>query len=135
MSNRRKNNHYHYAEKFDSSRRGRRGFTAYMPFKSVIISLVVLLMFGLLSTTFAVYVTDNEPEYDPAAESPAIVVQARNLKASRDVAFTGANADLASTGSISFSGSSELYLDKTSFSASYTYYYFVLFKKYANIIT
>lgn len=107
MSNRRKNNHYHYAEKFDDRRRrsasGRRVF---VPFKSVIISLVVLLMFGLVCTTFSVYVTENQPDYDPS--DPPLVVQARNIKASRDIAVTGANVDLASSG-WNFSGVSFIF--------------------------
>lgn len=108
MSNRRKNNHYHYAEKFDDRRRrsasGRRVF---VPFKSVIISLVVLLMFGLICTTFSVYVTENQSDYDPS--DPPLVVQARNIKASRDIAVTGANADLAGTGGYNVNWKGRLY--------------------------
>lgn len=99
MSNRRRNNHYHYAEKFDDNKRRRDGKkVAYMPFKSVVITLVVLLMFGLISTTFAVFVSENSPEYDPAEDTQSLIVNARNLKASRDVAMVGADFDIASTG-------------------------------------
>ena len=96
MSGRHKNNHYHYAEKFEHRRRSAAGKRAFMPFKSVIISLVVLLMFGLVCTTFSVYVSDTEPT--DAAEFSPIISEVRNMKASRDIAFTGANAELAETG-------------------------------------
>lgn len=96
MSNNRKNNHYHYAEKYAERRNhSRSGRSVYVPFKAVIASLVVLLMFGLISTTFGAYITESEPEYNP--EKPGIISEVRNIKASRDVALTGANADLADT--------------------------------------
>lgn len=115
MSNRRRNNHYHYAEKFDDNKRRRDGKkVAYMPFKSVVITLVVLLMFGLISTTFAVFVSENSPEYDPAEDTQSLIVNARNLKASRDIAMVGGDFDIASTGATwSFSGG-YLYFEKPS---------------------
>ena len=97
MSRNPQNNHYHYAEKFeDKNRRAAHGKRAYMPFKSVIISLVLLLVFGFICTTFAAYVSENEPQ--DALELSPIISAARSMKADRDVAFTGANADLAETG-------------------------------------
>ncbi len=97
MSRNHKNNHYHYAEKFeDRRRRSSKMSVAFMPFKSVIISLVVLLMFGLVSTTFATYVSEERPEANP--EAHPIISEIRNLKASRDISYTGASGDWASTG-------------------------------------
>lgn len=111
MSNNRRNNHYHYAEKYAEKRNhSRSGRSVYVPFKAVIASLVVLLMFGLVSTTFGAYMTENEPEYNP--EKPGIISEVRNIKASRDVALTGANVDLAESG-WSFSGTSYMYFDNT----------------------
>lgn len=112
MSNRRKNNHYHYAEKFDDRRRSSSGKRAFMPFKSVIISLVVLLMFGLTCTTFSVYANENQPESE--SDHPSILMQARNMKASRDIALTGANADLAGTGLTIRSGTKYFFFDASS---------------------
>lgn len=116
MSNRRKNNHYHYAEKFDDRRRSSSGKRAFMPFKSVIISLVVLLMFGLTCTTFSVYVTENQPESE--SDHPSILMQVRNMKASRDIALTGANADLVGTGLTIRAGTKYFFFD--AFSTSWT---------------
>ncbi len=97
MSRNHKNNHYHYAEKFeDRRRRSSKMSVAFMPFKSVIISLVVLLMFGLVSTTFATYVSEERPEANP--EAHPIISEIRNLKASRDISYTGASGDWASVG-------------------------------------
>ena len=97
MSKKNRNNHYHYAEKFDDmKKRDERSNRAFVPFKALIISLLVLLMFGFVCTTFSTYVTDNEPEYNP--EQPSMLVQVRNLKAARDVALTGAETDLSGTG-------------------------------------
>ena len=119
MSGRHKNNHYHYAEKFEHRRRSAAGKRAFMPFKSVIISLVVLLMFGLVCTTFSVYVSDTEPT--DAAEFSPIISEVRNMKASRDIAFTGANADLAETG-YTCSGYYPIFDNtNTNWSASYFY--------------
>lgn len=113
MSNNRKNNHYHYAEKYDRViRRKKSSRTAYLPFKTVIASLVVLLMFGLVSTTFGAYITESEPDYNP--EEPGIISEVRNIKATRDTAITGRNVSLAETGATwSFSGG-YLYFEKPS---------------------
>ena len=127
MSNRRKNNHYHYAEKFDDRRRVR-GRTAFVPFKSLIISLIVLLMFGVVSTSFAVYISDNGAEYDPEDTTPSLIIQARNLKESRDVAMVGADGEIAFTGETwSFSGG-YVYFDNTTTNWNTTYVYLVIGK-------
>ena len=96
MSNRRKNNHYHYAEKFEDRRRAADRKKAFMPFKSVVISLVVLLMFGFVTLTFSAYVSENN-DSTPSDMSP-IISAVRNRKADRDIALTGASAGLAETG-------------------------------------
>lgn len=95
MSQNRRNNHYHYAEKFEDRRTRAARKQAFMPFKAVIASLVVLLMFGLVSTTFGAYVVETEPASNPDAHP--IISEVRNIKASRDVAVTGADVDLAAT--------------------------------------
>ena len=49
MSKKNRNNHYHYAEKFDDmKKRDERSNRAFVPFKALIISLLVLLMFGFV---------------------------------------------------------------------------------------
>ncbi len=97
MSKNHKNSHYHYAEKFEDRRkRFEKANRAFMPFKSVIISLVVLMLFGLVSTTFAAYVYDNQSE--PGLEVSPIISEMRNIKASRDISMTGVSGGWASTG-------------------------------------
>ena len=112
MSRRPKNNHYHYAEKYQSrNRRLRFSDVIKTPRKAVLFALLVLLAFGFVSTTFAAYVSS-----DSFAERSAgsIIVQSRNTLAARegtvkdpalvsekdsDLALTGAEADeLAETG-------------------------------------
>lgn len=110
MSRNQKNNHYHYAEKFENKRKPRfKRTTPLMPFKAVIASLVVLMIFGFVSTTFGAYVFENEPA--PTPEQGGIISTVRNIKSTRDVAVTGANVDLAETG-WSFSGG-YIYFDNT----------------------
>lgn len=113
MSKNRKNNHYRYAEKYDRVVRGRKkARTAYLPFKALIASLFVLLMFGFVTTTFGAYISENEPDYDP--EKPGIITEVRNTKASRDVVVTGARADLAETGATWSFGGGYIYFEKPS---------------------
>lgn len=88
----RKNNHYHYAEKFDNRRRRRNRL--FVPRRAVFVTVMILLMFGLISTTFASYVSSNDPAADGGH---SIIVDVRTAKAQKDIAFTGANADLAAT--------------------------------------
>ncbi len=108
MSGRPKNNHYHYAEKYDRmNRRRKSGRNVYLPFKALIASLVVLMMFGFVSTTFGAYITETEPE--PGSENNQILSEVRNVKSSRDVVVTGANADLAETG-ITVTGGTKYFL-------------------------
>ena len=107
MSNKRRNNHYHYAEKFDVKREhSRSGRSVFVPFKALLLSLIVLLLFGFVTTTFGAYVTESLPE------DSDMMVQMRNIKASRDVALTGADMDLAETG-WGFSGTNYFYFDNT----------------------
>ena len=110
MSRNGKNNHYHYAEKFsDRNRRSAAGKRAFMPFKSVIISLVVLLMFGLTCTTFSVYVDDNPAENE--TQVAGLIGEIRSIKASRDIAFTGAEVDLAASGLTINAGTKYFFFD------------------------
>ena len=125
MSRNRKNNHYHYAEKFDNgSRRYNDGKKAYLPFKALIISLSVLLVFGFVCTTFAAYISENETEN--AGELSPIISEVRNLKASREVVYTGANADLAGTG-YTFTGVSFIFDNTTTnWTENCTYFQFMI---------
>lgn len=96
MSRNNKNNHYHYAEKFESRsyRRKNREAKVFVPVKVLVFALLVLLLFGLVSTTFSTYIENN----DITAPEGSLLVQVRSVKSSRDIAVTGANNDLASTG-------------------------------------
>ncbi|MBQ9680420.1 MAG: hypothetical protein IJV48_07055 [Ruminococcus sp.] len=93
MAHNRKNNHYHYAEKFADKRR--KQSMLFMPKKTAIVAALFLLIFGIVSTTFSAYISDN---IHPEEREHSILVNVRNTKAQRDIALTGANADLASTG-------------------------------------
>ncbi|WP_405356862.1 hypothetical protein [Ruminococcus sp.] len=99
MSRNGKNNHYHYAEQYEKrTRRIRVRDVLRLPKKSVIFALLVLFAFGLISTTFAAYISNV---YDDSTNGTGrgIVMQTRNKKAQDDtLAGVGANADLASTG-------------------------------------
>lgn len=127
MSNRRKNNHYHYAEKFEDRRRAADRKRAFMPFKSVVISLVVLLMFGFVTLTFSAYVSEGN---DAAPSDPSPIISAvRNRKADRDIALTGANAGFAGLGATwSFSGTSYMYFDNTTTGWTDKYIYLIIGK-------
>ena len=106
----RKNNHYHYAEKFEDRRR--RQNKLFLPRRAVFVASMILLMFGLISTTFAAYVSSNETN-DGGEHS--IIVDVRTAKAQRDIAVTGANVDLAATGR-NFSNDATIYFDATGWS-------------------
>lgn len=108
----RKNNHYHYAEKFDHRRR--RQQKLFMPRRAVVVAALVLLIFGLISTTFAAYVSSNESNLD---EGHSIIVDVRTAKAQKDFALTGANADLAGT-SYDVTAGAIVYFDTTGWDTS-----------------
>lgn len=94
MARNRKNNHYHYAEKFADIRRKRQQL--FLPKKTVIVAALLLLIFGIITTTFSAYVNDSG--INQSGENSSILVNLRNTKAQRDIALTGAEADLAATG-------------------------------------
>ena len=111
MARNRKNNHYHYAEKFADKRR--KQSKLFMPKKAAVVAALFLLIFGIVSTTFSAYISDNtHPE-----EGHSILVDVRTAKAQRDIAFTGANADLAATGYNVTSGAI-VYFDTTGWDTS-----------------
>jgi len=89
----RKNNHYHYAEKFEDRRR--RQSMLFVPRRVTFVAVMVLLMFGLISTTFAAYVSSETPDTE---SGHSILVDIRTAKAERDIAVTGADVDLAASG-------------------------------------
>ncbi|GEM_PF-5666885 len=93
MARNRKNNHYHYAEKFADRRRKRQQL--FLPKKTVIVTALLLLIFGIITTTFSAFVADSG--MNQTGENSSILVNLRNTKAQRDIALTGAEADLAAT--------------------------------------
>lgn len=108
----RKNNHYHYAEKFDDKRR--RKSVLFIPRRATFVAALVLLMFGLISTTFAAYVSSDDTDTD---SGNSIIVDIRTAKAERDIAVTGADVDLAASGYDVTSGAI-VYFDTTGWDTS-----------------
>lgn len=108
-----RNNHYHYAEKFDDKRRSRAKL--FVPRRTLFIAALFLLIFGLISTTFAAYVSSNQPEATDDGHS--ILIDVRTAKAERDIALTGASADIAATGYDVTSGAI-IYFDATGWDTS-----------------
>ena len=104
MSRRNKNNHYHYAEKFDPrSRRMRALDIIKAPKKTFTLAFLFLLAFGLISTTFAAYVSSD----DFTDNRGTVIISARNTLAQREgldgyqeLAASGAGIDLASTAAV-----------------------------------
>ncbi len=109
----RKNNHYHYAEKFDDKRR--KNNVLFIPRRTTFVAALILLVFGIVSTTFAAYVSTDKPEEE--TDNHSIIVDVRTAKAERDIALTGANVDLAGTGYKASSGSI-VYFDTTGWNTS-----------------
>lgn len=98
MSRRGKNNHYHYAEKFEAQAHKNARDAMRIPKKPIIFTLLILLAFGLISTTFAAYVTDDSVNPDGV-----ISVRLRNTLSERRGAnyvdeFAKADDDLADSG-------------------------------------
>lgn len=102
MSRRGKNNHYHYAEKYETKRYRRRMRARdmlYTPVKPAMVALLVLFAFGLISTTFAAYVTNNYDSVVDESSGSGIVMNIRNRKVNDDtLAYTAANSGIADTG-------------------------------------
>ena len=127
MSKRRKNFHYHYAERYETKeeRRAyhrRKRLFAISPV-ALVISLVMLVMFGLVSTTFSVYVTNSFDDPD-IPEAGGLIVSVRNdevraktesngilPKKEAELAGAGAEVDLADT-SLNLAGK-RLYLSSS----------------------
>ena len=109
MSRNRKNNHYHYAEQYTDGAYQRRVKTQrvlHLPRKAVFFAVLVLLAFGVISTTFSA----NNPSVDENSGG-GIIVRVRSNKVAQDyvaagmnrdeadaLAMTGAAADFAETG-------------------------------------
>ena len=91
MANR-KNNHYHYAEKYDDKRRRQRVF---VPRRTIFVTALFLLLFGVISTTFAAVISSEKPV---EGDGHSIIVDVRTAKAQKDIALIGAKVDLAETG-------------------------------------
>lgn len=95
MSRNRKNNHYHYAEKFSDASRRRAKMTAIlMPRRAVFFAVLVLLAFGLISTTFSI---DSSSVSSTDKSGGSIMVSVRGAKADHDVALTGEKVELVGT--------------------------------------
>ena len=112
MSGKRQNNHYHYAEKFESKayRRSRRARVIHTPRKSFFIALMALFVLGLVSTTFSYTFSDEAAASNPGS----LIVSVRTAKVKADqsagalassgsavaegMTSTGSNINLASTG-------------------------------------
>lgn len=108
----RKNNHYHYAEKFDDKRR--RQNKLFVPRRTLFVAMMLLLMFGLISTTFAAYVSSDSSS---DSDENSILVNVRSMKANQDIVGSGANADLAASGYDVTSGAL-IYFDATGWDTS-----------------
>ena len=108
MSRRQRNNHYHYAEQYTDGhyrRKLRAASVLHLPRRAVFFAVLVLLVFGIVTTTFSANTSDE------AADSGSILISVRNAKADRDLvlagmksedelAVTGANVDLAATAAV-----------------------------------
>lgn len=112
MAQNRKNNHYHYAEKFEDRRRRQRKL--FIPKKTAVVAALFLLIFGIVCTTFSAYVSDN---IHPEEREHSILVNLRNTKAQRDIALTGAEADLAAS-SYDVTAGAIVYFDTTGWDTS-----------------
>ncbi|MBQ3286223.1 MAG: hypothetical protein IJH40_11385 [Ruminococcus sp.] len=106
MARNRKNNHYHYAEKFEDMRR--RQHRLFVPRKTAVVAALFLLIFGVISTTFSAYVSEN---VHPEEGGHTILVDIRTAKAQKDYAFTGAEADLAEIGADIASGTTIYFIN------------------------
>lgn len=114
MSRKRKNFHYHYAEQFETReqrlarRRSKRRFA--VPPLALVFSIVLLAVFGLVSTTFSVYVTTSFDDPEMPAQG-GLVVNIKNgantdhpestgivRNNGEDLADSGADMDLAESG-------------------------------------
>lgn len=113
MPSNRKNNHYHYAEKFDDRRRRRPRF--FMPKRTALVAALFLLIFGIVSTTFSAYVASA----NTADGGNSIIVNVRTAKAQKDIALTGATADIASTGAnFIIKSGTHIYVDFSQYTGS-----------------
>ena len=82
MSRNRKNHHYRYAQKFEHEQKRmnyRRLLTAPLVF-----ALLVLLAFGIISTTFSIYVTEVEPGQSVTTDN-GLIVKVRSKKITDDI--------------------------------------------------
>lgn len=122
MSKKRKNFHYHYAEKFETQRprTARGGRRLPMPPLAFIVCLAVLFLFGMVTTSFSVFVTStlNDPDM-PASGGLIARVRNKQLSADGDSPFsqkndadfagTGAEVDLSDTGTDTFTSGTYVY--------------------------
>ena len=107
MSKGAKNNHYHYAEKYErKTRYTRTRRHIHIPHKAVFLSLLILVAVGLVSTTFA---ANFSGELSNSSYTPSMVVKsARAVKAGQDLTPIGASFAVADTGA--YTGQKRVYL-------------------------
>lgn len=99
MSRRPRNNHYHYAEQYSDGhyrRKEKAASVLHMPRRAVFFAVLVLLVFGLVTTTFSANTSDEN------TGGGSILISVRNAKVNRDLVLTGASSDedLADTGAL-----------------------------------
>ena len=92
MSKKRKNFHYHYAERYETpeERRARKRLKHHysVPPMAMLISLAFLVLFGLVSTTFSVYVTNSYNDPDMPVTG-GLIVAVKNQTARVDLKSDG----------------------------------------------
>ena len=115
MSKKKQNFHYHYAEQYETRAerraRSRRKHRYAVPPMALILSVVMLVLFGMISLTFSVYVTDSIDDPEMPSYGGLVVsvknetvrdqLQSTNLRSKDDLAVTAANVDLAETSTFS----------------------------------
>ena len=138
MSKNRRNFHYHYAEQYETKaerrerRRGsarRRARYAVTP-AALVTAVIMLVVFGLMSTTFSSYADKPDSVVSEAAKSSGVLSQLRDTSeslsstkiedlspvgANNDLADAGAAADIASTGTFTMPAGSRIYFDINSY--------------------
>ena len=142
MSKKRQNFHYHYAEQYETRAerraRMRRKKRFVVPPAALLLSFVLLVLFGTVSLTFSVYVTDSFDDPDMPSSGGLVVsvkndtvrtqLQSVNLRDKDDLASTAAKVDLAATG-VNYAGKT-IYLESvSSYSDSYGKTYLKVYKQ------
>ena len=107
MSRKPKNNHYHFAEQYSDGyyqRKMKAASAVHLPRRAVFFAMFVLLVFGIVTTTFSANISTEE------VDEGSILISVRNTKTDRDLvlsgdkseelAVTGANVDYAALAAV-----------------------------------